>query len=216
MSVWRRGIWRGRGAFGPGQLGFGRAEFFSNAAAIVPTDTRDGSVFFDGLDGSVSLVAAAPQGVPSGGLEVFAIARVKRQLVIRSAPFTGTLAGGKAELGETVLLDAVSTANFRYYGVVPPEKQPAWHDAWRDMPSLPAIVSLDLTFADGARMPSLLVRPRLAPTPYPKCGGMRRTSCQARRSHAPSDAPCGRPRCRPTPPQGGRTAAARRSCAVCA
>jgi general secretion pathway protein J len=140
----------------------------ANAIAIVPIDTRDGSVFFDGLGGSVSFVAAAPQSVPSEGLDVFTIARVKRQLVVRSAPFAGTSVGGEAELRETVLLDAVSAAKFRYYGIVPPEKRPAWHDAWRDMPDLPAIVSLELTFADGAQMPLLLVRPRLAPTRYLK------------------------------------------------
>ncbi len=75
---------------------------------------------------------------------------------------------GEAEPRETILLDGVSAARFRYYGVVPPEKEPSWHEIWRDMPDLPALLSLELDFADGTRMPPLLVRPRLAATAYAK------------------------------------------------
>src|SRR5215472_16205793 len=36
------------------------------------------------------------------------------------------------------------------------------------------------------------------------------------RSHAPNDAPCGKPRCQPTPAQDGRITAAPRPCTACA
>jgi len=137
----------------------------AKAAAIVPADTRDGSIFFAGSGESVSFVATAPESVAAGGLEIFAIARAGRQLLVRSAPFSGALAG-EAEPRETILLDRVSAAHFRYYGVVPPEKAPSWHEIWQDMPNLPALLSLELDFTDGTRMPPLLVRPRLAATAY--------------------------------------------------
>jgi general secretion pathway protein J len=139
----------------------------AKAAAIVPSDARDGSILFAGSGESVSFVATAPQSVPSSGLEIFAVARAGRRLVVRSAPFSGMLTGG-AEPRETILLDGVSEARFRYYGVVPPEKEPRWHGAWQDMADLPRLVSVELAFADGTRMPPLLVRPRLAASAYTK------------------------------------------------
>ncbi|HWA88828.1 MAG TPA: type II secretion system protein [Rhizomicrobium sp.] len=60
-----------------------------------------------------------------------------------------------------VLLRNVQQLDIAYYGVVPPEKAPAWHDQWQRLPVLPRLMRIRVTFPpdDPRGWPDLLIKP---------------------------------------------------------
>jgi general secretion pathway protein J len=60
-----------------------------------------------------------------------------------------------------VLLHNVQQLDIAYYGVVPPEKAPAWHDQWQRLPVLPLLMRVRVLFPpdDPRGWPDLLIKP---------------------------------------------------------
>ena len=75
---------------------------------------------------------------------------------------------------EKVLLDGISKAAFSYFGATDEDETPAWRDEWRDQKTLPDLVRLGLTFADGGAWPDLVVAPRISAVTAPTSSRRRR------------------------------------------
>jgi general secretion pathway protein J len=60
-----------------------------------------------------------------------------------------------------VLLHNVQQLDIGYYGVIPPDTAPAWHDTWQGRPVLPLLVRIHVQFppADPRGWPDLLIKP---------------------------------------------------------
>jgi general secretion pathway protein J len=60
-----------------------------------------------------------------------------------------------------VLLHNVQQLDIAYFGVVPPDKDPAWHDQWQLMPTLPLLMRVRVGFPpeDTRGWPDLLIKP---------------------------------------------------------
>ena len=77
---------------------------------------------------------------------------------------------------EKVLLDGISKAEFSYFGATDIDETPAWRDEWQDQKTLPDLVRLSVTFADGDKSswPDLVVAPRISATTAPTSSRRRR------------------------------------------
>jgi general secretion pathway protein J len=60
-----------------------------------------------------------------------------------------------------VLLHNVQQLDIAYFGVVPPDKTPSWHDQWQQRPTLPLLMRVRVQFPpdDGRSWPELLIKP---------------------------------------------------------
>jgi general secretion pathway protein J len=60
-----------------------------------------------------------------------------------------------------VLLHNVQQLDIAYFGVVPPDKAPAWHDQWQLKQALPLLMRIRVQFPpdDGRSWPELLINP---------------------------------------------------------
>jgi general secretion pathway protein J len=60
-----------------------------------------------------------------------------------------------------VLLHNVQQLDIGYFGVVPPDKGPAWHDQWQLRPALPLLMRVRVQFPpeDNRAWPDLLIKP---------------------------------------------------------
>jgi general secretion pathway protein J len=60
-----------------------------------------------------------------------------------------------------VLLHNVQQIDIAYFGVLPPDKAPAWHEAWQGRQTLPLLVRVRVQFPpdDARSWPELLVKP---------------------------------------------------------
>ncbi|HTT99874.1 MAG TPA: type II secretion system protein [Rhizomicrobium sp.] len=60
-----------------------------------------------------------------------------------------------------VLLHNVQQLDIAYFGVVPPDKDPAWHDQWQLKPTLPLLMRVRVQFPpeDTRAWPDLLIKP---------------------------------------------------------
>jgi general secretion pathway protein J len=60
-----------------------------------------------------------------------------------------------------VLLHNVQQLDIGYFGVVPPDKDPAWHDQWQLRPTLPLLMRVRVQFPpeDTRAWPDLLIKP---------------------------------------------------------
>ncbi len=60
-----------------------------------------------------------------------------------------------------VLLHNVQQLDIGYFGVVPPDKAPAWHDTWQGRPVLPLLMRIRVQFPadDRGGWPELLIKP---------------------------------------------------------
>jgi len=68
-----------------------------------------------------------------------------------------------SEAQTAVLIEAVESVAFSYFGSLTRRDEPQWHPDWRDAEAAPKLVRLALTFADGDRRywPLLVVRPAI-------------------------------------------------------
>lgn len=60
-----------------------------------------------------------------------------------------------------VLLHNVQQLDIGYFGVIPPDKAPAWHDQWQGRPVLPSLMRIRVQFPpdDPRGWPDLLIKP---------------------------------------------------------
>lgn len=135
----------------------------ADAQPILPVNLTGRNVVFDGRANGISLVVPAPRAVAAGGLQLLSVDFADGQLRARWQPYTGIVSGADSEAVTEVLLDRLAQVRFRYFGALPPAAGPQWHAVWRDATDLPALVGLELRFADGEQVAGLLMAPRLQP-----------------------------------------------------
>jgi prepilin-type N-terminal cleavage/methylation domain-containing protein len=140
----------------------------ADAQPILPVNLTGGDVVFDGRPNGVSLVVPAPRAVMIAGLQLLSVEFADGQLRARWQPYAGIVPVAGREAATTVLLDRLAQVRFRYFGTLPPATSPSWHAVWRDATNLPALVGLELRFADGEHVAGWLMAPRLQP---PLTGG---------------------------------------------
>lgn len=122
----------------------------AGAIPIVERDPRERrTVRFSGARDRLTLVAALPPHLGPGGLYELTLARDSDgTLVLRRR----LLRDGDGAIGTTSaipLIEAATDLRLAYYGTRATETAPRWHETWRDEAVLPALVRLDLAFADG-------------------------------------------------------------------
>jgi general secretion pathway protein J len=144
----------------PAAFAFLRAHL-SAARPVVPVNSNGTTIVFDGRAVDLDFVDTAPQSAPAGGLYLFKFRIAHRQLRVSWYPFQGLLPVSNVASGDTLLLDDITSGRFRYFGVTGPNARADWHDQWPYASTLPLAIRLDIAFADGARPPPLVVRPRL-------------------------------------------------------
>jgi general secretion pathway protein J len=71
------------------------------------------------------------------------------------------VAANPQALEPLVLLHNVQQLDIGYYGVVPPDKAPAWHDTWQGRAALPLLMRIHVQFPpdDPRGWPDLLIKP---------------------------------------------------------
>lgn len=141
----------------------------ADARALTPSSAPGDAIAFDGRADGLDLVSASPQAVAQGGLQVLSVGivdgREGEQLLVGWRPFRGSGADASATAAEasehrTALLDHIHEAIFAYFGIGDGEDAPSWHPTWHNMNSLPSLIRLSVTFADGEQMPEFVVAVR--------------------------------------------------------
>ena len=124
---------------------------------------------FDGTAEELEFVGPAPESAEGGGLELIGLGLVRRgaagALSLRVRAYDAGAGGATAPLRETLVLEGVRQAQFAYFGVTAGETEPRWHETWRQLPYLPALVRLTLTLSGGEKVPDLVVALRLSQDP---------------------------------------------------
>jgi general secretion pathway protein J len=124
---------------------------------------------FDGTAEELEFVGPAPESAESGGLELIGLGLVRHgaggALSLRVRAYDAGAGGATAPLRETLVLEGVRQAQFAYFGVTAGETEPRWHETWRQLPYLPALVRLTLTLSGGEKVPDLVVALRLSQDP---------------------------------------------------
>ncbi|HEY3919303.1 MAG TPA: prepilin-type N-terminal cleavage/methylation domain-containing protein [Stellaceae bacterium] len=144
------------------------------AAEPLPTaiDPSQAAVKFDGHAQDVSFVVLPPAYLALGGFHLLRLALEpgqggSRLVVSWEGVARGPIAPQPTMLGPSVLIDQVRSLAFGYFGVPGPKQKPAWLDRWSERDSLPQLIRLRITLANGTRAPDLIVAPRLAETAQP-------------------------------------------------
>ena len=137
-----------------------------DARPLTVAPSGDDAVVFDGRADELAFVGVAPESAVRGGLQLFAVGLAHEhggagELLLRARFYRDAADGFR----RTVLLDQVESVTFAYFGSTAPNQPPRWHATWHDMTSLPTLVRLSVTFADGDRMPDLVIAPRASPDP---------------------------------------------------
>lgn len=128
-------------------------------------------LYFVGTRDSLSYAAALP-GRAGAGMYYFRVgvtpngdkSRLTLSRVIPDYAAQGVPDFGAADF--SVLADNISEARFGYFGRDPGAADlvnPTWRDRWDDPQRLPDLIRIEVTTANGAPWPPLVVEPRLAP-----------------------------------------------------
>jgi general secretion pathway protein J len=125
------------------------------------------SVAFEGEQDSVEFVVLPPAFLAQGGWHTLHLAveqedghgmLVVHWRLVRPNQESDAVSPPEA----SVLLDHVRTVEFAYFGALAEGDQPEWHPQWRGANTLPQLVRLSVSFADGRRAPDLIVALRAA------------------------------------------------------
>jgi general secretion pathway protein J len=108
-----------------------------------------------GDGGSLAFVAPWLGAIAQGGLYSFEVAQTEGDLMLSWRPAEADeeeLSGRAAALvGSRALLREVEEVSFQYFGIKSADQEPGWHEDWENVSNLPALVRLEVTFADGQR-----------------------------------------------------------------
>lgn len=86
-----------------------------------------------------------------------------RRLVMTRQVAVARDPGAATPAERSVLAQGLSAARFEYFGAVPPDETPRWHERWSEAPSVPDLVRVQLRWRrdDRPAWPDLLVQPRI-------------------------------------------------------
>ncbi len=137
-----------------------------------PTDLSQAAINFDGESQALSFVALPPAYLAIGGFQRLHLGLEPgrdgaRLIVTWEGVARGPTAPQPEMLQPSVLIDQVRSVAFTYFGVPGPKQKAAWLDRWSERDSLPQLIRMRLTLANGTQAPDLIVAPRLAETAQP-------------------------------------------------
>jgi general secretion pathway protein J len=131
----------------------------------------DQPLVFAGASDSLAFAGATP-GRVGGGIYYFRIALApsgdsSKLLLSRTIPDYSALKAPSFDAADaSVLADGIAQLKFSYFGRDPDAidaVEPTWRDHWDDPQILPLLIRMDVTTAQGASWPPLMVEPRIAP-----------------------------------------------------
>ena len=67
-----------------------------------------------------------------------------KSLVVYDAPWNADNGPTEVRAERHILVDAVTTIAFSYYGANPPQCKARWHRDWRDGAALPALIRMEV------------------------------------------------------------------------
>ncbi|MDB5408914.1 MAG: ral secretion pathway protein [Rhodospirillales bacterium] len=142
---------------------FLRAEF----ADARPLPTPAGAASFDGRPDGVTFVSSAPESLTTAGLLNLSLVAAPAMnamtgLKLMWRPYRETALAGSGA-AERMLLDHLAQVRFAYFGSARTVDAPQWQDTWSGMSSLPMLVRLRMTLANGEELPDLVIALRLSP-----------------------------------------------------
>ncbi|MDB5407652.1 MAG: ral secretion pathway protein [Rhodospirillales bacterium] len=145
--------------------GFLRAEL----ADARPFPTK-ATLSFEGRSNGVAFVSVAPASVAAGGLmnlslEIVQVAKAGAALRLNWRPYQGAAVVSESSGSGRLLLDNLRDVRFAYFGAAQSNGRPQWQDTWIGMTSLPMLIRLRMTLANGEVLPDLVVALRLYPGP---------------------------------------------------
>ena len=160
----------------------------SGAYPLVGTSDDDAKrkITFTGTAQAVAFTALMPAHFGVGGFYTITLAVedgvdgarlvFRRQLYRSGVEETPAPAAAGDEEKEKVLLDGISSAGFSYFGASGSDETPSWQDEWQEQKSLPDLVRLSVTFADGDNRswPELVIAPRISAATAPTSSRRRR------------------------------------------
>jgi len=143
-------------------------------AEPLPTgaDPSQPAIRFEGESQTLSFVALPPAYLAIGGFQLLHLGlgpgRGGARLVVTWEGIArGAVAPQAAMLQPSVLIDQVRGIAFAYLGVPGPKQKAAWLDRWSGRDTLPQLIRVRLTLANGMQAPDLVVAPRLGETAQP-------------------------------------------------
>ena len=132
----------------------------AEAAAVFDKDESGRSrIAFNGGDQDLSFVAPAPSGPGGGGLYRFTVAAPlgasarPADLTLSMTPYRQLETQADPVVSKHVLLPAIRSLKFRYFGIQTDGEKPAWSDAWLRQDQLPVLIELQADSADNAGKP---------------------------------------------------------------
>jgi general secretion pathway protein J len=143
---------------------------------VQPDEGGASQPLFRGTKDLVRFAGIMPEHLGAGiYLMEFALAETgdaaeTRNFVLRLQPMDleGESAETEPEPEVRVLIERVDALEFAYFGAIDPGAQPEWWEEWAELPQLPALVRLQVRFADDdpRRWPELIVRPMVESSPF--------------------------------------------------
>jgi hypothetical protein len=112
----------------------------------------------------------SPASFAAGGLLNWSLAAVPATNVGAALRLTWQPYQGPAVVSESsgsgkLLLDNLRGVRFEYFGATRSDDRLQWRETWSGMSSLPMLIRLRMTLANGEELPDLVVAPRLYPGP---------------------------------------------------
>jgi general secretion pathway protein J len=124
-------------------------------------------LLFEGDAKSLRYVANLPGFLGYGGLYEMVFSSPYKDghlsLVLERRPLFIDKARGelRGELEKQVLMEKLKAIKIRYYGRGAEDENPLWKEQWREAKSLPTLVEIQITTAEGDLWPMIMARPRV-------------------------------------------------------
>ncbi len=153
--------------------GFLRRGLAAAATVLASDDKGKRQILFTGDVDRLEFATLMPSYLGIGGFHRLTLAAVgngeDRRLTLKSRLYQGVGGGDDATAAaddgeETVLMKGIAGLDLAYFGALDSNSDPAWHQGWREVATLPELIRVRVRFAEGDRRhwPDLIVQPRLA------------------------------------------------------
>lgn len=115
---------------------------------------------FTGLENAVNFLSPPREVRAPSALQRYSLGLASNGDLVLSE-LSDVAVDPKAPGEPLVLLHNVQQLDIAYYGVVPPDKAPTWHDQWQGRSVLPALMRIRVQFPpdDPRAWPELMVKP---------------------------------------------------------
>jgi len=130
---------------------------------LVVVSPEESHIDFDGTKDSMTFLSTAASGTGHIMRDTLTAQSNGKELVlaISATPELGT---GGAPIWSKPLLRHLAAIEFSYFGAAGEEKQPAWHETWRNQHALPHLIRVRVVLAGAGTTPwpEMLIEPHIA------------------------------------------------------